>query len=196
MAQLLTRDDIPTHSEYESQRDAFRRRILMQKRLRRVAVGAHCTVHFENRDSMRYQVLEMLRIEGTFTNDEAIEDELHAYNPLITQAGLLSATFMFEYETEAERRTELPKLVGIDRHVWLQVGDTPRVLGGFDAGQIDEHKVSSVQFVKFALTDAQQDLIGREGTVVRLLIDHPHYRAQAVLGEETRQSLAADLAAE
>lgn len=195
MPHLLSRDDIPTADEYETNRDQYRRQIMVQKQPRRILIGSNCSVHIENREIMRYQVLEVLRAEGTFDNDESIEDELHAYNPMITQPGLLSATLMFEYPTEPERQLHLPKLVGIDQHVWLQVADTARVLGEFDGGQIDEHKVSSVQFIKFPLSDEQEEQIRTPGTVLRLVIDHPHYQAIAVLGEETRQAIAKDLSA-
>lgn len=193
MAQLLSQTDIPTAAEYERTRDQYRRQIMVQKQPRRILVGTNCSVHFENREIMRYQVLEMLRAEGTFGNAEAVEDELHAYNPMITQPGLLCATLMFEYPTEAERLEHLPQLVGIDRHVWLQIGDEPRILGEFDAGQIDAHKVSSVQFIKFRITAAQDQLLQSAGTVVRFSIDHAHYQGVAVLGEETRRAIAADL---
>lgn len=195
MPQLLSRDDIPTAAEYEQTRDQYRRQISVQKQPRRVLIGSNCSIHFENRDIMRYQVLEMLRAEGTFDNDDSIEDELHAYNPMITQPGLLSATLMFEYPTEEERQNYLPKLVGIDQHVWLQVGDAGKVLGEFDGGQIDEHKVSSVQFIKFPLNDSQEDQIQKPGTVLKIIIDHPQYNGIAVLGEETRKAIASDLSA-
>ena len=195
MAQLITRDELFSEEEYEASRGDFRRDIMVKKRSRRVEVGDNCMVHFENRDIMLYQVLEMLRCEGTWEDDEAIADELAAYNPLITQPSTVSTTVMFGYPTKEERETELPKLVGIDQHVWLQVGDHPPILGDFDAGQIDEAKVSSVQYVKFALTPEQREELNREGTVVRVQIDHPAYGAQSVLSEATRRSIAEDLSA-
>jgi hypothetical protein len=190
--QLLTKDDILPKTEYERARPDFRRRIMLTKDRRRVLVGEHCTVHFENRDTMLYQVQEMLRAENSWEREGAVEDELEAYNPLIPQAGELSATIMFEYETAEERAVQLPRFVGIDRHVWLQIGDTERILAGFDRGQIDEHKVSSVQYIKWKIDDTRRELLGREGTVVRIVIDHPHYSAQSVLSEQTRAEISGD----
>ncbi len=190
----LTPADILDKEAYEAARPDFRRRIMLEKARRRVIVGNHCSVHFETRETMRYQVQEMLRTEDSWTRPGALEDELRAYNPLIPRAGELSATLMLEYETTAERAAALPRFVGLDRHVWLQIGDTPRVLAGFDRGQIDERAVSSVQYLRFALSPAQRAALGTDGTVVRLIIDHPVYQAQAVLGEETRRALAADSA--
>lgn len=188
----LTAADILDKAAYEAARPEFRRRIMLEKSRRRVLVGQHCSVHFENRDTMRYQVQEMLRAEDSWSRPGALEDELRAYNPLIPGPGELSATLMLEYETPAERAVALPRFTGLDRHVWLQIGDAPRVLASFDRGQIDEHAVSSVQYIKFALTPAQVEALAAEGTVVRLVVDHPAYQAQAILGEDTRRAIAAD----
>ena len=189
---LLAKDDILSKEEYEKARPDMRRRIMVTKGKRRVLVGEHCSLHFESRDTMRYQVHEMLRAEDSWERPGAVEDELEAYNPLIPAPGELSATIMFEYETVEERAEYLPKFVGIDRHVWLQIGDTERVLAGFDRGQIDEHKVSSVQYIKWKLDDARLELLKREGTVVRIVIDHPFYQAQSVLSEQTRAEISGD----
>ena len=188
----LTTNDIRSKNDYEAARPEVRRRIMRIKDRRRVLVGAHCSIHFESRDTMRYQVEEMLRAEDSWERPGAVDDELEAYNALIPGPGELSATIMFEYETEAERAEQLPKFVGIDRHVWLKIGETDPVPAVFDRGQIDEHKVSSVQYVKWPIDGERRALLKREGTVVRLLIDHPHYRAQSVLSEQTRDEIKSD----
>jgi hypothetical protein len=189
---LLTKSDIVGKQEYERTRADFRRRIMMQKDARRVAVGEHCTFHFENRDTMRYQVHEMLRAEESWDRPGALEDELEAYNALVPQPGELSATMMLEYQTPQERALMLPQFVGIDRHVRLQIGESAPAQAIFDRGQIDEHKVSSVQYIKFKLSDEQVRLLATEGVVVRLIVDHPAYTAQAVFSEATRKAIAAD----
>jgi len=188
----LTAADILDKAAYEAARPEFRRRIMLEKSRRRVLVGQHCSVHFENRDTMRYQVQEMLRAEDSWSRPGALEDELRAYNPLIPGQGELSATLMLEYETPAERAVALPRFTGLDRHVWLQIGEAPRVLARFDRGQIDDHAVSSVQYITFALTPAQVEALAAKGTVVRLIVDHPAYQAQAVFGEDTRRAVADD----
>jgi hypothetical protein len=190
--ELLTRSVIAGKQEYERTRDDFRRRIMRQKEARRVGVGDHCTCHFENRDTMHYQVQEMLRAEESWDRPGALDDELAAYNALVPQRGELSATMMLEYETPQERAAVLPQFVGIDRHVRLQIGDAPPSPALFDRGQIDEHKVSSVQYIKFKLSDEQMRLLATDGVVVRLVIDHPAYTAQAVLSEATRKAISAD----
>jgi hypothetical protein len=188
----LTPADILDKAAYEAARPDIRRRIMLEKSRRRMHVGDHCTLLFENRDTMLYQVQEMLRTEDSWTRPGALDDELEAYNPLIPGPGELSATLMLEYETPAERAVMLPRFIGLDRHVWLQIGDTLRVGATFDRGQIDEKAVSSVQYLKFALSPRQVDQLVVSGTVVRAMINHPAYEAQAVLGEDMRRAIAAD----
>jgi hypothetical protein len=184
--------EILTRETYERRRPELRRRIMTEKAKRRVPVGDHCSVHFENHDTMLYQVHEMLRAEGTWDNPEAVAAEIGAYNPIVPSPGELSATLMFEYETEAERAVVLPKLVGIDRHVWLEIGDSPPLLAALDRGQIDAHKVSSVQYARWTLGPRERALLKEDGAVVRLRFDHPEYRAQAVVSEETRRAIMND----
>ncbi|GIX46260.1 MAG: hypothetical protein KatS3mg131_0471 [Candidatus Tectimicrobiota bacterium] len=190
--QLLRKEDIYPKEVYERLRPEWRRRIMVEKQKRRVSVGDHCTVHFENRDTMHYQVQEMLRAENSWDKPGAIEAELEAYNPIIPRRGELSATLMFEYEDRAERDAALRKLVGIEDHVWLQIDDTPPIRAQFDRLQLDPQRISSVQYIKWHLSDEQRRLLKQEGTVVRIRIDHPAYSAQAVLSEETRRAIMND----
>lgn len=187
----LTLADIVPNEVYNKIRDEFRRRIIRLKRDRVVQVGDHMTWHFENRETMRYQVQEMMRAEGLST-PEQIQGELDAYNPLIPQRGELSVTMMIEYETPQERALYLPRFVHIDEHTFLHIGDTEPIRGLFDRGQITPQKVSSVQYVKFSLTEEQIALLQKPGTVIRALVTHPEYQAEAVLGENVRREIAQD----
>jgi len=191
--QPIHKDEILDAHEYERTRPERRRRMIALKNRRRVAVGEHATFHFESRETMFYQVHEMLHAESSWNRPGAVEDELEAYNPLIPAGRELSATLMFEYETEEERADWLCRLVGIDDHVWLRVGDAPPVKAVLDNAQVSPTRISSVQYLKWPLSDEQIALIKTAGTVLRIVIDHPSYQAQAVLGEDTRSELASDL---
>lgn len=191
----LTRADILTADAYERERGPLRGRLMVLKERRRVPVGDECSVHFENRDTIRYQIHEMLRVEQSWDRSGAVEAELEAYNPLIPASGELSATVMFEYNAPEVRKQRLSDLVGIDQHLRLVVGDTAPLLAEFDRMQISEGRVSAVQFVKWRLDAHRRALLTREGTVVRLIVDHPRYRARSVLSEQTRKEIAADLEA-
>jgi hypothetical protein len=188
----LTTEDILDRARYEQARPDLRRRVMLDKSRRRVQLGAHCTIHFESRETLSYQIHEMLRVEDSWTRPNAVDEELASYNPLIPKAGELSATLMLEYETAEERAAALPRFVGLEQHVTLQIGDTAPIVATFDRGQIDDRGVSAVQYVKWQLTTGQQRLLETGGTVLRLAIDHPFYTAQAVLGEETRRAIMLD----
>ena len=189
----ITPTDIMSKQEYLLRREEMRRRIMALKAKRRVPLGEHATLHFETRDTMLYQVHEMLRAEDSWQRPDAIEDELEAYNPLIPGGDELSATLFLEYETPEERDQRLQDLLGIDRHLWLQVGDTEPLLARFDQAQVSPTRVSSVQYVTWPIDSERARLLASDGTVVRARIDHPAYQAQAVLSEETRKDIARDL---
>lgn len=186
-------EEIMTREAYEAERDAFRRRVMVRKARRRVPLGDHATLHFETRETMLYQVHEMLRAECSWTRRGAIEDELETYNPLVPDGRGLSATLMLEYDDPAERAVHLRELCGLEDHLWLQVGDTAPLLAAFDDAQASDDRISSVQYVRWALDEQRARLLKAEGTVLRARIDHPKYSAGAVLSEETRRELAGDL---
>ena len=118
----LTLDDIADLRAYERERDAFRARIIDLKKRRRVAVGPFVTLVFENRDTIRFQIQEMARVEHIAT-DEGIQAELDVYNPLIPEPGSLAATLFIELTSKDELVEWLPKLVGVERSVELRIGD-------------------------------------------------------------------------
>ncbi len=186
-------DDILTREAYEAGRESFRRRVMARKARRRVPLGGHATLHFETRETMLYQVHEMLRAEGSWQRPGAIEDELEAYNPIVPGGRSLTATLMFEYDDADDRPARLSELCGIEDHLWLLVGETAPLAAAFDDAQASDGRVSSVQYVWWELDDEQARLLKAEGTVVRLRIDHAAYSASAVLSEETRRELAGDL---
>ena len=179
---------------YEQVRPGFRAQVLAEKERRRVPIGPRFTLLFENRVTVRYQVQEMLRIEG-ITDAKAIQHEVDTYNELIPPPGGLSATLLIEYEDPQARARELPRLLGIEKHVWLKEGDLPPVAAVFDARQIGEDRVSAVQYLTFALPDAHRRLwtgLGHSGQI-RLAVDHPFYTWEAAVPPETAKALAEDL---
>ncbi len=194
----LTLDDIADLRAYEREREAFRTHVIALKRRRRVGLGPFLTLVFENRDTIRFQIQEMARIEKLIS-DEAIEAELAAYNPLLPDEGHLSATLFIELTSKEDLMTWLPKLVGIERAVELRLGD------GLDAERIAcvpeaaheaqltrEEITASVHYIRFAL-DADQARRFRAGPATLVSI-HPEYHHEVALGDETRASLAEDLA--
>lgn len=188
----VTLDEIVGLERYESSRDAFRRQIIELKRHRRVGVGDAVTFVFENHETMLFQVQEMLRAEH-ITDVDAIREELAVYNALLPKPGELSATMLIEITDEADIEARLNRLLGIDESVRFEVGDHPGIPAEFDPGQSREDRLSAVQYVRFNLPPAARKAFLDPAIPVRLVIDHPHYQAQAVISGPTRESLAADL---
>jgi Protein of unknown function (DUF3501) len=188
----LTREDIMPPGDYAAIRNAQRKQITEIKRRRRVEVGPFATFYFENFDTMRHQVQEMLHIEHG--SDAQIEDELAAYNPLIPQGKELVATVMFEIDDPARRASVLGRLGGIEHHVFLGIAGE-RIRGEPDPTRENtspEGKASSVQFLRFSFTEDQIARFKTPGAQVIAGFDHPNYGHMAVLPEAARAALAED----
>jgi hypothetical protein len=188
----LAREDILPVAEYASIRSEQRRRIAEIKRQRRVEVGPFATFHFENYETMRHQVQEMLYIEKG--GEAQLEDELAAYNPLIPQGRELVATIMFEIDDPGRRAATLARLGGIENHVFLDVAGE-QIRGEPDPTRENtspEGKASAVQFLKFPFTEAQIARFKSPGTRIIAGFDHPNYQHMAVLPEPVRATLARD----
>lgn len=184
-------DDILGFTAYEKVRDDFRREIIEKKKLRRVSVGQNISLVFENRDTVIFQIQEMLRAER-ITDLDKIREEITVYNELIPEPGELSATFFIEIENQTRLRDDLLKFLGIDEAVTFKVGEH-RIPGRFEEGRSKEDKISAVQYVRFSFTaEARQAFI--TGAPAEIVIDHANYRASKSLSSDIQRSLAQDLA--
>ena len=173
----ISRDSLMTLEAYAKGRKDFRARVMAHKKDRTLHLGEHVTLIFEDELTMRYQVQEMLRAEKIFEED-GIQEEIDAYNPLIPDGRNFKATMMIEYEDEAERRAALAKLKGIEDKTWVRVaGHSPvYAIADEDLERETEEKTSSVHFLRFELDDAMaRDL--KSGSSLSIGIAHPHYHA-------------------
>jgi len=136
-------DDILGFSGYEKVREDFLRRIIELKRNRRISIGDRVSLVFENRDTVIFQIQEMLRAER-ITDLDKIREEIAVYNELIPNANELSAMMFLEIEDQTHLRDELLKFLGIDEAVSLKVGGRS-VRGCFEEGRSKEDKISAVQ---------------------------------------------------
>lgn len=188
----VTREDIMPPGDYAAIRSEQRKRITEIKRRRRLEVGPFATFYFENYETMRHQVQEMVHIERG--GDAQIEDELAAYNPLIPQGKELVATVMFEIDDPARRASVLARLGGIEDHVFLDIAGE-RIRGEPDPTRENtspEGKASSVQFLRFPFTEGQIARFKTPGAQVIAGFNHPNYGHMAVLPEPVRAALAED----
>ena len=173
----IRRDSLLTLEAYARGRKEFRAKVMAHKKDRTAHLGEHVTLIFEDELTMRYQVQEMLRAEKIF-EEEGIQDELDAYNPLVPDGRNFKATMMIEYEDENERRLALAKLKGIEKRVWVRVGAHSPVfaIADEDLERETEEKTSSVHFLRFELEEAMaRDL--KSGSSLSIGVDHPHYHA-------------------
>ena len=188
----LTRDDIVPLAQYAARRGEERRRITETKRHRRLEVGPFATFYFENFETMRHQVQEMLYIEKG--GDAQLEDELAAYNPLIPRGSELVATIMFEIDDPIRRTRVLSQLGDVESHVFLEIVGEP-IRGEPDPTRENtspEGKASAVQFLRFRFTAERIACFRTPRMQVVAGFDHPSYRHMAVLPEAVRAALAED----
>ena len=187
----IERRDILGPQRYQPIREEMRKRVISLKKDRRVQVGDRVSLVFENRDTLTFQIEEMLRAEG-ITEEAKIQDEIDVYNALMPTAGELSATLFLENPRDLDPRLELPRFVGIDEHVTLVIGPH-RVRAWFEPGRQEADRISAVQYTRYRLDEAARAALATPGTACAVEIDHPHYRARAELSEAMRASLARDL---
>lgn len=190
----LTRDSLMTLEAYAKARSDFRAEVMLHKKNRNVALGDHITLIFEDELTIRYQVQEMLRAEKIF-EEESIQEELAAYNPLVPDGNNLKATLMIEYEDIEERRRMLALLVGIEDQVWMQVPSFRKVyaIADEDLERATDAKTSAVHFLRFELMPDMSRAL-KQGEGLNIGVDHPNYRASLdPIQPSVRASLLDDL---
>lgn len=188
---VLNEGSIADLRAYEKERPEFQRHVLQLRRRRRVTLGPILTAAFENRDTVRYQIQEMLRVERSI-HPGAVKDELDAYNPLLPTDGELSVTLFVEVTEPGQVREWLARLSGLERHLVLELADGRQ----FRAAPEDGHArtltradvTSAVHYLRIPVP-ADADL----GGGATLIVDHPEYSANAVLRDETLAEISSDL---
>ncbi len=189
----ISRDDLILDPEaYGKVRAERRREIWAIKELRRVAVGPFATFMFENFDTMRHQVQEMIYIERG--GEEQLAGEFAAYNPMVPNGSELVATVMFEIADTESRARELKRLTHVERTITLEVdGAAIAAVPEDDLERTKEDgKTSSIHFLHFPFTPAQVKKFGVPGARVVLAIGHENYAHMAVLSAAARAALATD----
>ena len=181
----VARDEILDYETYEEQRGAIRAAAMRAKAERRVHVGPHLTFLFENHDTIRYQVLEMVRTER-MVKDADIRHEVDTYNELLGARGELGATLLIELDDPTLRADKLARWLALPGHLYVLRADGRKAYARFDARQVGEERVSSVQYLKFEVGDEAPVAVG---------CDHadPELRHETPLSPEQRAALQRDL---
>jgi len=187
----ITPSDVRSPRLYDGFRDDLRKRVIELKKKRRFGVGPMVTLVFENRATVLFQIEEMCRAES-ITEPAKIAEEIAVYNALLPDEGELGATLFVELVDQATIAAALHDLVGLQDHVWLDVGDA-RIRATFDPEQFAADKLAAVQYLRFPLDAAAQAALKKPGSPMRLRIDHPKYAHATELGEVGRAELTNDL---
>ena len=192
--QKISRESLMTLEAYARARKEFRAQVIAHKKNRSLALGEHVMLLFEDELTMRYQVQEMLHAERIF-EEEGIQDEIDAYNPLIPDGRNFKATMQIEYEDVNERKSALARLKGIEDRTWIRVEGCPPVfaVADEDLERETDEKTSAVHFLRFELTPEMVEAL-KYGAGLGVGIDHPHYAAKVdPVPPEVRAALVNDL---
>jgi hypothetical protein len=189
---MLERQDLLTLEEYAEKRSSIRQETIQVKKLREVHLGEHIRMIFENKQTVQYQVQEMLRIEKIFESSE-IQDELDVYNALVPNGANLKATMMIEYSDVAERIVALTELIGVEKSIYFQVGNHEKAfpICNEDLERETDVKTSAVHFMRFEFTQEMiHDFIA--GSAIKVGSTHPNYDYEMTLDTESQKVLSGD----
>ncbi len=189
----ITADSLMTLEAYSKWRKTHKADVMAHRKLRTVLLGEHLNVQFESETTIRYQIQEMLRIEKIF-EEEAIQDEIDAYGPLVPDGSNWKATLLLEYTDIHERKRELARLLHVEDRMFIEVEGHARVyaIADEDLDRETEDKTSSVHFLRWELTAPMRAAV-LAGASVKIGCDHTHYPAHQQIAPETLASLAGDL---
>lgn len=189
----ITPESLMTLEAYAKYRKEHKPAIIAHRRRRSVRLGEHLNLQFEDEQTIRYQIQEMLRIEKIF-EEEGIRGEIEAYAPLVPDGSNWKATLLIEYPDPHERKRELARLIGVEDRLFVEVEGQARVyaIADEDLERENEEKTSSVHFVRFEFPAVAREAV-RAGARVKLGCDHRHYPAHVEIAPETLAALAGDL---
>ncbi len=189
----ITLKEIIPFEQYDILRPRLRPLFIAEKARRRLAVGEHLTLLFENGQTVLYQIEEMLRAER-ISDEAAIRHEIDTYNELLPRPGELAATMLVEYADVNQRDAALRELIGLERHVWIRL-DGRRENARFDLRQMATDRVSAVQFVRFPLggLDSSEFLALAKAGKVAIEVDHPKLHETAPIAGALAELLSQDL---
>jgi Protein of unknown function (DUF3501) len=179
----VRRDEILDFVTYGEQRDETRRRIFDVKKLRRIHAGEYLTFLFENHDTIRYQIQEMVLAEK-MVKDAEIGHEIETYNEVGGGRGELGCVLLIEIDDPAERQVKLQQWLDLPKYLYVRLADGRRIPATYDQRQVGDTRVSSVQYLKFPTGGEVPVAIGA---------DHPDLTIEAALSEEQKKALAEDL---
>jgi hypothetical protein len=183
MTRPVRREEILDYVTYDERRGEIQKKVFEMKTPRRVHVGDHLTFLFENTDTMRYQIQEMIRAEK-IVKESAIQHEIDTYNAMLGGPGELGCALLIEIAEADQRKPLLEKWLGLQEHLYVELEDGRKVYATYDADQVGDDRLSAVQYLKF---DTHGEVPVKIGT------DFFALAAEATLTAEQRAALTEDL---
>ena len=188
----ISREELLSLEEYSNKRAEFRAKVIEYRKRRRLLLGPHASLHFEDRITMWYQIQEMLRAERIF-EAAGIQEEIDTYNELVPDGTNWKATLLFEYEDAEERAIALARMPGIEHDIWVDVGGCERInaIANDDIERTDEGKTAAVHFLRFEFTSEHIESMC-QGKPINIGINHSELPYECEVGEGLRTSLVKD----
>ena len=181
----VQREEILDYVTYGEKRNEIQLSVLKQKEPRRIHLGEYLTFLFENTETIRYQIQEMMRVER-IVKEADILHELATYNELLGDAGQLGCTLLIGIDDEQQRDEALTRWLGLLDHMYLRMPDGTQVRASWDPRQVGTDRLSSVQYLKFAAGGVAPIGIGID-------LEDPLIGGEMTLSEPQRSALQSDL---
>ena len=179
----VRREEILDFVTYEEQRDEVRESTMKIKKVRRIDVGGVLSFLFENKDTVLYQIQEMIRVER-IVKEKDIQYEIKTYNEILGKTGELGCTLLIEIDDPAARDDKLTTWLDLPMYLYLKLEDETLIRPTFDERQIGDGRLSSVQYIKFNTKGIVPNAIGS---------DHPLFKEETSLTTEQKKALSDDL---
>lgn len=188
----LTNKNLLSLEDYEKGREQIKSDLLLHKKNRSIMIGENILLLFEDFDTIKYQVHEMLRIEK-ISKESDINEEISAYTSLIPDGDNLKATMLIMYPDIEERRVMLKKLHDLENSIYLCIDNSKRIfaVSDEDLERTRDEKTSAVHFLRFQLdSDSIEKFKSSDNIVFGAM--HDSYSSDIKIGSETKSALLND----
>lgn len=194
MNDIITRQDLIPLGTYRQGRDEYIRKMIAYKNIRRIKLAPTISLLFENRNTVLFQIQELINSED-LTDPNELDEYISIYAGMLPNENEFSATLFIELDNQELLGELLKKLKGIEHHLTLFVDNEP-MQAVFEEVHDDRDFTTSVHYLKFPLTEKAKNLI-LNGPVdelnVTVSLDHPQLTEKVQLSSKTVESLQKDL---
>lgn len=190
----ITLKDLVSLETYRQGRDEYVTKMIAYKKKRRIKLGEHISLLFENKNTVLFQIQELINSEDLIDKAE-IEEYIDIYSGMLPAENELSATLFIELDDQERLSALLVKLKGIENYLYLTVG-SEKVQAVFEEEHDDRELTTSVHYLKFPLTSAATSRLLNDSEKlpeVVLELRHPQLTEKVTLSSQCVQSLQKDL---